>query len=105
VLDACAWFHPAKAAGSKFLVPQSSRADLPYAIASGNAFVLKPSERDPSASNFVAHLYAQAGMPAGVFNAGHGDKVAVAADHPDIAAVSFVRSTRLESIALRRPSY
>ena len=67
----------------------------PVAIATGNAFVLKPSERDPSASNFVAELYADAGLPDGVFNVVHGDKVAVDAilDHPDIAAVSFVGST------------
>jgi malonate-semialdehyde dehydrogenase (acetylating) / methylmalonate-semialdehyde dehydrogenase len=67
----------------------------PVAIACGNAFVLKPSERDPSASNLVAELYAEAGLPAGVFNVVHGDKVAVDAllDHPDVAAVSFVGST------------
>src|SRR4051794_2695349 len=67
----------------------------PVAIACGNTFVLKPSERDPSASNLVADLYAEAGLPAGVFNVVHGDKVAVDAllDHPDVAAVSFVGST------------
>ena len=67
----------------------------PIAIACGNTFVLKPSERDPSASNFVAQLYAEAGLPDGVFNVVHGDKVAVDAvlDHPGIAAVSFVGST------------
>jgi malonate-semialdehyde dehydrogenase (acetylating) / methylmalonate-semialdehyde dehydrogenase len=67
----------------------------PVAIACGNTFVLKPSERDPSASNFVAELYAEAGLPAGVFNVVHGDKVAVDAllNHPDVAAVSFVGST------------
>ncbi|WP_431875405.1 CoA-acylating methylmalonate-semialdehyde dehydrogenase [Amycolatopsis sacchari] len=67
----------------------------PIAIATGNTFVLKPSERDPSASNFVARLYAEAGLPDGVFNVVHGDKVAVDAilDHPGIAAVSFVGST------------
>jgi malonate-semialdehyde dehydrogenase (acetylating)/methylmalonate-semialdehyde dehydrogenase len=67
----------------------------PIAIAAGNAFVLKPSERDPSASNFVARLYAEAGLPDGVFNVVHGDKVAVDAilGHPDIQAVSFVGST------------
>jgi len=67
----------------------------PVAIACGNAFVLKPSERDPSASNLVADLYAEAGLPAGVFNVVHGDKVAVDAllDHPDVAGVSFVGST------------
>jgi malonate-semialdehyde dehydrogenase (acetylating)/methylmalonate-semialdehyde dehydrogenase len=67
----------------------------PMAIACGNTFVLKPSERDPSASNFIAELYAEAGLPDGVFNVVHGDKVAVDAllDHPDVAAVSFVGST------------
>jgi malonate-semialdehyde dehydrogenase (acetylating) / methylmalonate-semialdehyde dehydrogenase len=67
----------------------------PVAIACGNAFVLKPSECDPSASNLVAELYAEAGLPEGVFNVVHGDKVAVDAllDHPDVAAVSFVGST------------
>lgn len=67
----------------------------PIAIATGNTFLLKPSERDPTASDFVAELYAEAGLPDGVFNVVHGDKVAVDAilDHPDIAAVSFVGST------------
>ena len=67
----------------------------PVAIACGNTFVLKPSERDPSASNCVAELWRQAGLPDGVFNVVHGDKVAVDAilDHPDVAAVSFVGST------------
>jgi malonate-semialdehyde dehydrogenase (acetylating)/methylmalonate-semialdehyde dehydrogenase len=67
----------------------------PIAIATGNTFVLKPSERDPSASNLIARLYAEAGLPAGVFNVVHGDKVAVDTilDHPGIAAVSFVGST------------
>jgi malonate-semialdehyde dehydrogenase (acetylating)/methylmalonate-semialdehyde dehydrogenase len=67
----------------------------PVAIATGNTFVLKPSERDPSASNLIAELWAEAGLPDGVFNVVHGDKVAVDAllDHPDVAAVSFVGST------------
>jgi len=67
----------------------------PIAIATGNTFLLKPSERDPSASTLVASLYAEAGLPAGVFNVVHGDKVAVDAllDHPGVAAVSFVGST------------
>src|SRR5579859_5541420 len=67
----------------------------PVAIAAGNTFVLKPSERDPSLSNAMARLYAEAGLPVGVFNVVHGDKVAVDAilDHPGIAAVSFVGST------------
>ena len=65
------------------------------AIATGNTFILKPSEKDPSAANFLAELLAEAGVPAGVFNVVHGDKVAVDAilEHPDIAAVSFVGST------------
>ena len=67
----------------------------PVAIATGNTFVLKPSERDPSVSNLVAELYAEAGLPDGVFNVIHGDKVAVDAllDHPEVDAVSFVGST------------
>jgi malonate-semialdehyde dehydrogenase (acetylating)/methylmalonate-semialdehyde dehydrogenase len=65
------------------------------AIASGNTFVLKPSEKDPSASMLTAELLKEAGLPDGVFNVVHGDKVAVDAvlEHPDIAAVSFVGST------------
>ena len=65
------------------------------AIMCGNTFVLKPSEKDPSASMFIADLLRQAGLPEGVFNVVHGDKVAVdrILDHPDIAAVSFVGST------------
>jgi malonate-semialdehyde dehydrogenase (acetylating)/methylmalonate-semialdehyde dehydrogenase len=67
----------------------------PIAVAAGNAFILKPSERDPSAANFIARLYAEAGLPAGVFNVVHGDKAAVDAilGHPGIEAVSFVGST------------
>src|SRR5690349_13479000 len=67
----------------------------PVAIATGNTFVLKPSERDPSVSNLVAELYAEAGLPDGVFNVVHGDKVAVDAllTHPDVDGVSFVGST------------
>ena len=65
------------------------------AIACGNTFVLKPSEKDPSASIFVAQLLQDAGLPDGVYNVIHGDKVAVDAilEHPDIGAVSFVGST------------
>jgi malonate-semialdehyde dehydrogenase (acetylating)/methylmalonate-semialdehyde dehydrogenase len=65
------------------------------ALACGNTFVLKPSEKDPSASLFIAELLAQAGLPAGCFNVVQGDKVAVdrILEHPDIAAVSFVGST------------
>jgi malonate-semialdehyde dehydrogenase (acetylating)/methylmalonate-semialdehyde dehydrogenase len=67
----------------------------PNAIACGNAVVLKPSEKDPSAANFLAELWAEAGLPDGVFNVVHGDKVAVdrLLDHPDVRAVSFVGST------------
>jgi malonate-semialdehyde dehydrogenase (acetylating)/methylmalonate-semialdehyde dehydrogenase len=65
------------------------------AIACGNCFVLKPSEKDPSASLLTAELLKEAGLPDGVFNVVHGDKVAVDAilEHPDIAAISFVGST------------
>jgi len=76
----------------------------PMAIATGNTFLLKPSERDPSASNLIAELYSEAGLPDGVFNVVHGDKVAVDAilDHPDIAAVSFVGSTPIAQYVHRR---
>ena len=65
------------------------------AIACGNTVVLKPSEKDPSASVFLAKLFAEAGLPAGVLNVVHGDKEAVDTllDSPDVAAVSFVGST------------
>ena len=65
------------------------------ALACGNTFVLKPSEKDPSASLFVAELLRDAGVPDGVFNVLQGDKVAVDSilEHPDIAAISFVGST------------
>ncbi|MGQ0751552.1 MAG: CoA-acylating methylmalonate-semialdehyde dehydrogenase [Betaproteobacteria bacterium] len=67
----------------------------PVAIACGNTFVLKPSEKVPSASMRMAELFSEAGLPAGVFNVVHGDKEAVDAilEHPDIKAVSFVGST------------
>ena len=67
----------------------------PLAIACGNTFVLKPSERDPSCANFCAQLFAEAGLPPGVFNVVHGDKVAVdrLLEHPKISAISFVGST------------
>ncbi|HLU31187.1 MAG TPA: CoA-acylating methylmalonate-semialdehyde dehydrogenase, partial [Acidimicrobiia bacterium] len=67
----------------------------PLAIAAGNTFVLKPSEKDPSVSMLAAEWLAEAGLPPGVFNVVHGDKVAVdrILEHPDIAAVSFVGST------------
>jgi malonate-semialdehyde dehydrogenase (acetylating)/methylmalonate-semialdehyde dehydrogenase len=78
----------------------------PMAIATGNAFVLKPSERDPSASNFIAELYAEAGLPDGVFNVVHGDKVAVDAllEHPGVDAVSFVGSTPIARYVHERAS-
>ena len=68
---------------------------FPVAIACGNAFILKPSERDPSAANFVAELWRDAALPDGVFTVVHGDKEAVDGllTHPDVRAVSFVGST------------
>ena len=65
------------------------------AIATGNAFILKPSERDPSASLLLARWWQEAGLPDGVFTVLHGDKVAVDGllSHPDVAALSFVGST------------
>ena len=65
------------------------------AIATGNTFILKPSEKDPSVSLLIAEMLADAGLPPGVFNVVHGDKVAVdrILEHPDIQAVSFVGST------------
>jgi malonate-semialdehyde dehydrogenase (acetylating) / methylmalonate-semialdehyde dehydrogenase len=68
---------------------------FPLAIACGNAFVLKPSEKDPSASLLLARLWAEAGLPDGVFNVVQGDKEAVDSllRHPDVRAVSFVGST------------
>jgi malonate-semialdehyde dehydrogenase (acetylating)/methylmalonate-semialdehyde dehydrogenase len=67
----------------------------PNAIAAGNTFILKPSEKDPSVNMLVAELFDEAGLPPGVFNIVQGDKVAVdrILEHPDIAAVSFVGST------------
>ncbi|HVS25051.1 MAG TPA: aldehyde dehydrogenase family protein, partial [Gammaproteobacteria bacterium] len=68
---------------------------FPVAIACGNTFVLKPSERDPSPSLLLAELAERAGLPAGVLNVVQGDREAVDAllEHPDVAAVSFVGST------------
>jgi malonate-semialdehyde dehydrogenase (acetylating)/methylmalonate-semialdehyde dehydrogenase len=68
---------------------------FPIALAAGNSFILKPSEQDPSASLLLAELLAEAGLPAGVFNVLHGDRVAVDAllRHPDVRAISFVGST------------
>lgn len=75
-----------------FMVPMWM---APLAIACGNSFILKPSERDPSASMLTAELFAEAGLPEGVFNVVQGDKEAVDAllHHPDVQAVSFVGST------------
>ena len=68
---------------------------FPIAIAAGNTVVLKPSEKDPSASNWLADLFTEAGLPDGVFNVVHGDKEAVDAllVHPEVEAISFVGST------------
>lgn len=68
---------------------------IPNALACGNTFILKPSEKDPSAPMFIAELAQEAGFPPGVFNVVNGDKVAVdrLLEHPDVKAVSFVGST------------
>jgi len=78
----------------------------PVAIACGNTFVLKPSERDPSASMLIAELWQRAGLPDGAFNVVHGDKGAVDAllDSPDVAAVSFVGSTPIARYIHERAS-
>ncbi len=79
---------------------------FPVALACGNTFVLKPSERDPSASLMLASLLKQAGLPDGVFNVVHGDKVAVDAllDDPRVQAVSFVGSTPIAEYIYARGS-
>ncbi len=76
----------------------------PMAIACGNSFVLKPSERDPSASLFAWELFKRAGLPDGIFNIVHGDKGAVdyILDNPDIKAVSFVGSTPIAEYVYQR---
>jgi malonate-semialdehyde dehydrogenase (acetylating) / methylmalonate-semialdehyde dehydrogenase len=68
---------------------------FPVALAAGNCVILKPSEKDPSAANWVAELLTEAGLPDGVFNVVHGDKEAVDAllVHPDVQSISFVGST------------
>jgi len=68
---------------------------FPVAIAAGNTVILKPSEKDPTASMWVANLWKEAGLPDGVFNVVHGDKVSVDAllEHPDVESLSFVGST------------
>ncbi len=77
---------------------------FPVAIACGNTFILKPSERDPSAPMMIWELFQEAGLPPGVFNIVHGDKTAVDAilSHPDIAAVSFVGSTPIAEYVYSR---
>ena len=68
---------------------------FPIAIAAGNAVIIKPSEKDPSTINLIAEFWKEAGLPDGVFNVIHGDKVAVDSllAHPDVASISFVGST------------
>ncbi|HEY4076979.1 MAG TPA: CoA-acylating methylmalonate-semialdehyde dehydrogenase [Rhizomicrobium sp.] len=77
---------------------------IPVALACGNAFILKPSERDPSAANLLHELWTEAGLPQGVLNVVHGGKDAVDAilDHPGIAAVSFVGSTPIAEYVYTR---
>lgn len=77
---------------------------IPMALACGNAFVLKPSEKDPSSANLIHDLLTEAGLPPGVLNVVHGAKDAVDAvlDHPEIAAVSFVGSTLIAEYVYRR---
>jgi malonate-semialdehyde dehydrogenase (acetylating)/methylmalonate-semialdehyde dehydrogenase len=79
---------------------------FPVAIACGNTFVLKPSERDPSAPMLIWELFQEAGFPDGVLNVVHGDKAAVDAllDHPDVKAVSFVGSTPIAEYVYTRGS-
>ena len=76
---------------------------FPLALACGNTFVLKPSERDPSSANLLAEMLKEAGLPDGVFNVVHGDKVAVDSilTHPGIQAVSFVGSTPIAEYVYR----
>jgi malonate-semialdehyde dehydrogenase (acetylating)/methylmalonate-semialdehyde dehydrogenase len=77
---------------------------FPVAIAAGNTFILKPSERDPSAAIYMAELFKQAGLPDGVFNVVQGDKVAVDGllEHPDVKAISFVGSTPIAQYIYHR---
>src|SRR5271156_4943584 len=76
---------------------------FPIALACGNTFVLKPSERDPSASLLLAEMLKEAGLPDGVFNVVHGDKIAVDAliAHPTVQAISFVGSTPIAEYVYR----
>ena len=80
---------------------------FPLAIAAGNTFVLKPSERDPSASLSMAALLKEAGLPDGVFNVVQGDKVAVDAllEHPEVKAISFVGSTPIARYIYERGAH
>ncbi|GII63876.1 methylmalonate-semialdehyde dehydrogenasE (MmsA) [Sphaerisporangium krabiense] len=77
---------------------------LPIALATGNTVVLKPSEKDPSAANWIADLLKEAGLPDGVFNVLHGDKVAVDGllDHEEVRAISFVGSTPIARYVYER---
>ncbi len=77
---------------------------IPMAVATGNTFILKPSERDPSSANLVHDLFAEAGLPAGVLNVVHGGKDTVDAllDHRDVHAVSFVGSTPIAEYVYTR---
>lgn len=79
---------------------------FPIAIAAGNAVVLKPSEKDPSAAIWMAELWKEAGLPDGVFTVLQGDKVAVDGllDHPDVASISFVGSTPIAEYVYERAS-
>jgi malonate-semialdehyde dehydrogenase (acetylating) / methylmalonate-semialdehyde dehydrogenase len=79
---------------------------FPVALACGNAFILKPSERDPSPSLFMAQLLKEAGLPDGVFSVVQGDKVAVDAllHHPDVVALSFVGSTPIAQYLYETPA-
>lgn len=79
---------------------------FPIAIAAGNTVVLKPSEKDPSAANWLAEVAADAGLPAGVLNVVHGDKEAVDAllTHPEVGAISFVGSTPIAEYVYRTAS-
>ncbi len=79
----------------------------PIALACGNTFVLKPSERDPSAANLMAEMLQEAGLPDGVFNVIHGDKIAVDAllAHPTVQAVSFVGSTPIAEYVYRQGTH
>jgi malonate-semialdehyde dehydrogenase (acetylating)/methylmalonate-semialdehyde dehydrogenase len=80
---------------------------FPLALATGNTFILKPSERDPSPSLFMADLLKQAGLPDGVFNVVQGDKIAVDAliEHPDVKALSFVGSTPIAQYIYERGAH